>query len=69
MENLIIITLLLILIAIVAMSLISLNCIKSIYNETEKLSLLLTALANKQGCTQDDIDAALGKVAPKKEKK
>ena len=39
---------------------------KNIINETDRIAVLLTVLANKQGCTQEDIDAAIGKSTSKK---
>ncbi len=41
---------------------------KNILGEVDRLALLLTVLANKQGCTQEDIDTALGKSAAAKKK-
>jgi hypothetical protein len=39
---------------------------KSVLKELDRVSVLLTVLANKQGCTQEDIDAAIGKSSKKK---
>lgn len=42
---------------------------KAILSEVDKISVLLTVIANKQGCTADDIDVALGRKSAKKTKK
>lgn len=39
---------------------------RNVINEMDRISVLLTVLANKQGCTQEDIDAAIGKSTSKK---
>ena len=39
---------------------------KDTLSELDRLSVLLTVMANKQGCTQEDIDVALGKATAAK---
>jgi len=39
---------------------------KNVLNEFDRVAVLLTVMANKQGCTQEDIDIAIGKSSKKK---